>query len=375
VWIEQLVSQTNDFAFIELSLQGVITDWYGASELVLGFTRDEAVGQSFAIIFTADDVCSGMPAQELSVALAQGRSEDDRWHRRKDDSRFWGSGVVQPIRGDDGELIGFCKVLRNRTDLRSQIAALENRALLEDKLEAERRSTLAIIAHELRNPLGAITSAGHLLERADDDAAKARASAILSRQMGVLRRLVDDLSGLSQAQVSGRLLSITSFEVQPVLRAALAGFIAEAANKGQTLNLVLPEGPITIEADEERFEQMLMNLVANALKYAPGGNVTVSASVEGKSLAVRVDDDGVGIAPEALQNIFELFTREVQGKEAPEGLGVGLAVVKELARAHGGGIEARSPGKGLGSVFTLRLPLAASAFLKDPEHDDSPDMT
>lgn len=358
-WIERLFLQTQDLALIEIGVDGVIIGWLGASELVLGFSRDQAVGQPFDLIFTASDIESGMPAQELAVARLQGRSEDDRWHRRKDGSLFWGSGVVQPIH-IDGALVGYCKLLRDRTDLRTQIEALENRAALEDDRETERRGVIATIAHELRNPLGAMNSAVYLLNRGVDEAAQKRSIDVLGRQLGILRRLVDDLSALTQAQVGRKLLKISSFEVQPVLRAALSGYLAEATQNNQTLHLVLPEGPIVIEADDERFGQMAMNLVANALKYSPGGTVTVSTSVEGTSLALRVDDDGVGIAPDALGRIFELFTREESGKSAPEGLGVGLAVVKELARAHGGGVEARSPGKGLGSVFTLRLPLKAA---------------
>jgi two-component system CheB/CheR fusion protein len=174
------------------------------------------------------------------------------------------------------------------------------------------------------------------------------------------------LSELSKAQIGEKLLDVTTFEVQAALRTALEGFFAAAEVSGQALRLVMPDGPVMLQADAERFQQMILNLVDNALKYAPGGSVTVSLSVEGASVVVRVDDDGVGIAPESLHGIFELFTRETRGGKAPEGLGVGLSVVKELAHAHGGMIEARSPGKDLGSVFTLRLPLTAQPWrIKD----------
>jgi signal transduction histidine kinase len=131
--------------------------------------------------------------------------------------------------------------------------------------------------------------------------------------------------------------------------------------KRLTVTLTVPDAPIVIRADPRRVDQMLLNLIGNAQKYTPeGGSIQVSATVEADMAAIRIEDNGVGISSAVLPHIFELFTRE-STVEGPDGLGVGLAVVKELATLHGGFVEARSPGRGQGSVFTLRLPVRQPA--------------
>jgi signal transduction histidine kinase len=145
--------------------------------------------------------------------------------------------------------------------------------------------------------------------------------------------------------------------LQDALKAVTLGFAAEAAAKGVELQLVMLPEPVVIEADRDRLHQMVLNLVANAVKYTnSGGHIAVSNTVEGDLAVIRVDDDGVGIDKENLQCVFDLFVREGAAREA-QGFGVGLAVVKRLASLHGGFVEARSPGRGLGSQFTLQLPL------------------
>lgn len=365
-WPDRFFSQTSDLAIVPVGTNGLIAGWHGAAPALFGWTRLEVVGRPFGILFREQDRNIGMDEAELSLAALKGRSEDDRWHRRKDGSQFWGSGVTQAIKDESGTLLGFCKLVRDRTDLRIQVKSLENRVAAAELREDHRRAGFASVVHELANPLGAIAAAAALMRRAQDEGARSRACDIVDRQLAVLERLMADLSSLSRAQLGRRLLRFKKFEVQPVLQAALSNF-ERTRHPQQTLNLVVPPQPLFLEADEQRFLQMVMNLLANAFKYAPRGHITVSASLEGSDLAVRVEDDGDGINPDALDRIFDLFTRENSGADAPDGIGVGLAVVQELARAHGGGVEARSPGKGMGSMFTLRLPLLATRPVTD--HD------
>src|ERR1700712_26938 len=123
---QRFVDVTTDFAVIHTTLDGVIVAWLGAAERVFGYTVEEAIGQSLSLFFTEDDKRRALDVHEVALARSQGRSEDDRWHVRKDGSRFWASGVLTSIRNGDGEAVGLCKVLRDKTDVRTQIETLEN---------------------------------------------------------------------------------------------------------------------------------------------------------------------------------------------------------------------------------------------------------
>src|SRR6185436_1607262 len=179
------------------------------------------------------------------------------------------------------------------------------------------------------------------------------------RQTEVIQRLLRDAG--ERRPERGQRLEMRPLVLQDALASALDAVTPDAEAFGLRLLLVLPEPPITLEADPARLQQMLANLLGNALKYTPrGGHVTVSAGIEGDTAVVRIDDDGEGIGKENLERVFELFTRE-DGHDMVPGVGVGLAVVKQLAQLHGGFVEARSPGKGLGSQFVLQLPLRQAA--------------
>ena len=218
----------------------------------------------------------------------------------------------------------------------------------------------ATVAHELRAPLTPIRAAADLLSVPQDPAAHSKCVEVLKRQVGILARHLQDLYEASRASAGGVRLDLQTLLVNEELQAAVDDAAPHAAGKRIDLRLVVPSQPLTVEADPQRLQQMVQNLVGNALKYTPeGGRVVVSATLEGSDLVIRVEDNGAGIDPAVLPRMFELFTREDRAGEPawPEGLGIGLALVKSLAHLHGGTIEGRSLGRHQGSVFSLRLPL------------------
>jgi two-component system CheB/CheR fusion protein len=364
-WITHAIDTSRDHAVMLLDPGGRIVDWRGASENVLGYTAAEAVGQPFSIIFTPEDRDAALDRQELDVARANGRSEDDRWHLRKGGIRFWSSGVLQALRDAGGTLYGFCKILRDRTDHRTQHETLQHRIdTLAGDLERRRRFMLKL-GHELRNPLAPIRATVYTIQRLNDPRLQ-RACEVLDRQVEVMVRLLDDLSEATRADARvGRVLP-QPVVVQEAVRTAAVAMQAALDAKRQKLSVVLPDVPLTLEADPARLQQMLLNLLGNAVKYTPPeGHVAMSATIEGDMVAIHVEDDGPGISEDLLPHLFELLARGAKEAEFHEGLGVGLAVVKELATLHGGTVAVRS-GAERGSVFTLRLPLAQPA----PEQDD-----
>lgn len=365
-WLTALLNGNGDVAIIFFTPDGVVADWLGAAERLFGYSKQEALGLPFSTLFTEEDKALGLDNQELALARSSGRSEDDRWHVRRNAGRFWGSGVLTAVRRGsgtdrgDGELVALCKIIRDRTDVRTRISALENQ-LAARTIDIERRHRISsAVAHELLNPMAPIMSAVALLQKADDADTRARAREIIERQVGVLKSLVDDLNDGARSLSAHALLALQRVDLNDAVRQSADGLLSSAEGNGLLLRSVLPARTIWLNADPERLQQMLLNLIANAIKFTPsGGHITLSATVEDDMGVIRVEDDGRGIAPDLLRHLFELFTRDERGAPVA-GMGVGLAVVQDLARRHGGGAEARSAGIGLGSIFALRLPLFGS---------------
>jgi signal transduction histidine kinase/integral membrane sensor domain MASE1 len=245
--------------------------------------------------------------------------------------------------------------------------AEEQRAVLLAELERALQAKdefLAILGHELRNPLAPLRNAAEILAvRAADDPAIARIQQIIERQVRHMVRLVDDLLDVSRI-TRGRV----ELRRERVAMADVVARAAEAARplmeeRGHELSADLPTEPVTVDGDPVRLEQALGNLLQNAARYTEGhGHIAVSLAREGGEAVIRVTDDGIGIAPEMLERVFELF---VQGERprhrSAEGLGIGLTLVRNLVEIHGGRVSARSEGPGRGSEFIVRLPLAGPA--------------
>jgi PAS domain S-box-containing protein len=354
-WLPHALARTRDFAVIQLALDGTIVGWHGASRLLFGHAEQDILGQPFAVLFTPEDRDQGIPQLELDVALNSARSEDDRWHVRKSGSRFWGSGLLNKLISEDGQLQGFVKVVRDRTDLRTRYQTMQNRIDALLRQAAARDASLMTLVHELRNPLSPLAGAVELLRSQPPPHMLQDIAGMLERQVAVMSGLLDSVRPAAVADAD-----FPNYELivlQQALKPLIDGFQPQAAAKGVALRLIVANEPMVLEADPLRLHQMVSNLVSNALKYTPpGGNVAVSATIEGDLVAIRIEDDGIGIEKEHLESIFELFVRERVDDSVP-GTGVGLAVVKRLASLHGGYVEVRSGGRGQGSRFTLQLPV------------------
>jgi CheY-like chemotaxis protein/nitrogen-specific signal transduction histidine kinase len=237
--------------------------------------------------------------------------------------------------------------------------------------DADRRKNefLATLAHELRNPLAPIRNSINILRMSGTaDGGTDRIHEMMERQVEHMVRLVDDLLELSRI-TSGKIdLSIDRIEIAAIVRHGMETSkpLIEAGN--HRLSVTLPAEPLTVEGDMVRLSQVVANLLNNAAKYTPpGGQIAVSVRREGQWIALAVRDNGIGIAPAALPNIFEMFVQVDQDhKRTQGGLGIGLALVKRLVEMHGGAVQAASAGEGKGSEFTVRLPLA-SRQLPQPE--------
>jgi signal transduction histidine kinase len=243
------------------------------------------------------------------------------------------------------------------TLLRSEQQA---RAVAEDANRAK-DEFLAMLGHELRNPLGAIASAARLLDRTSPaDAIDARARAIIGRQVEHMARLMDDLLDVGRVMTGKILLDRAPLDLASAAAHALAALKAGGRTGGHAVRADLQ--PVWVHADATRIEQVVSNLVGNAAKYTPaGGTIEVSTRREGQDAVLRVADSGIGMLPELVPRVFDLFVQGARGLDrAQGGLGIGLTLVRRLAELHGGTATAASAGEGKGSVFTVRLPAVAS---------------
>lgn len=353
-----MMQQLQHFAVVFTDVQGQISGWSEGAHFITGFSADDIIGKHIAMLFTPEDVDRKLDVHEMNSAQLLGAAEDERWHMRKDGSRFWASGVMLPLRRD-GVLQGFVKLFRDATHLRSRMKSLENEVQQFTKERAERNMFLATTAHELRNPLQAMKVAKRLLSQPCDDDRRDHAVKILDRQLVFAERMVEDLVDMTRVSEGKMSLLYEKCELQSLLLDAIE--VSRDAAKAKSISLlpVFPLMPIEVEVDPARTQQVIVNLLNNALKFTPmGGHVSVQANVDQTHFMVLVKDNGIGISAELQPKIFDMFTQaERAGTRRGDGLGIGLALVKEIVTLHQGTSEVRSEGVGKGSEFVVRMPL------------------
>jgi PAS domain S-box-containing protein len=356
------IVDSSDDAIISKDLDGIITSWNKGAERVFGYTAGEAIGRPITMLIPAARLDE--EAAILARLRAGARVEHFETIRvRKDGSPLHISLTISPVKAADGRIVGASKIARDISERRRAEEALRAADRAKDEF-------LAMLSHELRNPLGAIASAIRVLEGvARTNATAAHAHAVVDRQAAHLTRLVDDLLDVTRV-TTGRI----ALDRRAVDLAAFVGRMV-AAWRPPGRRVTLDTTPVWVEADETRLEQILSNLLGNAVKFTPaGGSVAIRVAAEGDEAVVRVEDTGIGIPAELIDRIFDLF---VQGERSPDraqgGLGIGLTLVRRLVEQHGGRITATSGGVGRGSVFTVRLPaIVAQAPVREPIASSAP---
>ncbi|MDQ8051191.1 PAS domain S-box protein [Luteibacter sp.] len=350
-----MVDNVRDYAIFMLDTQGCVASWNKGAQQIKGYSHDEIVGRHFSTFYPQDVIASGWPDRELQIALAEGRMEDEGWRVRKDGTRFWASVVITALFDDEGRHIGFAKVVRDLTD-RRRIRTLED--------EGQRLTTfLAMLAHELRNPLAPIANSVAIMQSQPIEAESLRfCRDVIGRQAAQLTRLVDDLLDVSRI-TSGKIkLERAVVDLRAALTQAMETIAPEAQRVGHTLDLELPDEPVWVSGDLARMLQVFGNLLSNAVKFTPaGGTITASMAVNGTRAEVRVRDTGPGIPPARLADVFGLFVQgEPHSPQAQVGLGLGLSLVQQLVSLHDGEVSAFSTGEpGKGAEFLVVLPIVA----------------
>jgi PAS domain S-box-containing protein len=355
------IDSARDYAIILVDPAGRVSSWNIGAERILGYPEVEVIGQPIEMFFTPEDRDKGVPNREIARAMTNGRASDDRWHIRKDGSRFWCSGVLMRVGDDPESPAGFVKVMRDLTERKLMEERL--RARTEELMAADRRRNefLAMLSHELRNPLAPIMTAVYLLREllVSEQPVVHEARDMIERQAMHMKRLVDGLLDISRLALNRIELQKTAVDLAELASRAVASQRPMIDERRHVLTISADPEPILLSADPLRLEQTIAALLSNAAKFTdPGGRIDVTIGREEGQAVVRVRDSGIGMEPEMIERAFELFAQGDQGlARTAGGLGIGLTLARNLARLHDGTLEAASEGLGKGSEFVLRLPL------------------
>jgi PAS domain S-box-containing protein len=361
-----LTENVRDYAIFILDTDGTAVTWNVGVRRLLGYDEDEFVGLHFRRLFRPDEQEGAK--REMEKAASAGRSDDERWHVRKDGSELWITGVLTALRDPAGQLRGFAKIMRDTTAQRQ--AALEREDLLRRELSAREQAEranrakdefLATVSHELRTPLNAILGWARILATDHLDRAQVkRAIATIERNAKAQAQLVADLLDVSRI-VTGKLqLNLQPVSLEQVTQAAVESMHHAAAAKEINLSMATGGTPAPIEGDAARLQQVILNLLSNAIKFTPsGGVISVSIERDEEHVELTVRDSGQGISQDALAHIFDRFEQAGSRHTPTSGLGLGLTIARHIVEAHRGSIEARSEGVGKGATFVVRLPKVA----------------
>jgi PAS domain S-box-containing protein len=361
-----VLDSLRDYAVIQLDRQGRIRSWNRAAREIFGHESDAVLDAPAALLFTPEDCAAGVPQAELQDALRDGKANRDRWMMRSDGTRLWAEGVVTPLHTGGGAPAGFCKIVHDATAAYEAAAAL--RAAKEEAEHANlaKNRFLAVLSHELRTPLTPIASATHVLERYAAVPAKYRGLlAMIQRNVALEARLIDDLLDLTAISAGKVVLKRAPVDMHHLVQRVLEMVAETIRDKRLHVRLELAAPIAVVEADEARMQQVLWNIMRNAVKFTPeAGHILIRSDCDDAHFTLSCSDNGIGIDAAALPRIFTAF-EQADGEVFRRfgGLGLGLAIARGLVAEHAGQLTAHSDGRGRGATFTLQLPCLAAAGL------------
>jgi PAS domain S-box-containing protein len=381
-----LVRSVKDYAIFMLDTDGRVVSWNEGATKIKGYQAEEIIGKHFSVFYPPEDSASGKWENELREAERVGRFEDEGWRVRKDGTRFWANVIVSAIRDDFGRLLGFSKVTRDLSErkraedrLQKSYSDLERRvkerthelSLANEALEVRKEELkeavrvrdefLSIASHELKTPITSLKMQLQMLKRKThpeqgvlpDPERLAKGLDTSLRQVERLTKLVEDLLDVARAQARKVSFRMEKTELQRVIEDAVERLQPQIEAAGNTVEMDL--GPVAGEFDPFRLDQVLVNLITNALKYAPGTKIQIHTSALGNMATLIVKDEGPGIPADSASRLFERFERG-SNSENIMGLGLGLFITRQIVEGHSGSIRAESE-EGRGTSFIVRLPL------------------
>lgn len=364
----QIIDSLQDYSIFTLDNEFKINSWNSGSAKIFGYETDEVIGEPFEIIFTEEDLKKGIPNKEIETALKEGRATDNRWHIAKDRSLFWAYGLIFPLLGSEGEMLGFVKILRNLTERKQSEDSIKKYIRDLEDLNTHKESVLAILSHDLRSPLSAIIGTASYLK---DNFRKMKPEDV-QEMLDLLHKsstdeldMLDYLVEWARIKYASDLFSPTKLKLTEYIDKVFETLNETALINATNLHHEI-EADTSVFADGKMLISIIQNIVSNAIKHTgKGGTVTVSAKSKDDKIIVQVKDTGVGMSKEIMENLFKPQMKTLsEARKKDKGAGIGLLLVKGFLEKSGGEIWVESI-EGEGSSFYFTLPIEKPLDKKD----------
>lgn len=361
----QIIDSLQDYSIFTLDLEFMINSWSSGSTKIFGYTTEEVIGQSFDLIFTEDDIKTGIPKREIKIAVQEGRATDNRWHIAKDGSLFYAYGLVFPLTGLDGEMMGYVKILRDLTERKKTEDAVKKYVKDLEELNTHKESVLAILSHDLRSPLSAIIGTAKYLK----DNFQTMKPAMVQEMLELLHKsatneldMLDYLVEWARIKYATDTFSPTELQLTTYIERVFQTLGESASVHAINLHHEVAENT-AVFADGKMLISIIQNIVSNAIKHSPeGGDITVSAKTSDDKIIVQIKDNGMGMSQEILDSLFTPQIKSLgESRKANKGAGIGLLLVKGFLEKHDGEIWVESV-EGEGSSFYFTLPINRPEF-------------
>jgi two-component system CheB/CheR fusion protein len=356
----QIIDSLQDYSIFTLDNDLKINSWSSGSATIFGYEPDEVLGEYFDIIFTDEDKKNGIPQQEIDKALKEGRAVDNRWHICKDNSTFYAYGLVFPLLGIDGEMLGYVKILLDLTERKNAEDSIKNYVKELEELNTHKENVLTILSHDLRSPLSSIIATTKYLkdnfERMKPETVKEMLELVHEASISELNML-DSLVDWARIKYASEIFSPTKIELARYVEDTFDKLGEIATANEISLHNEIKENE-SVFADEKMVLSILQNLISNALRHTKaGGKITVTAKKNEDKLIIAVKDNGIGMSEEIMKNLFTAQMASLSKTRAEnKGAGIGLLLVKGFLERSGCEIWAESI-EGEGSSFYFTLPI------------------
>jgi len=355
----QIIDSLQDYSIFTLDKEFNINSWSSGSTKIFGYETDEVIGESFDIIFTEEDLKNGVPKREIETALKEGRATDNRWHIAKDKSLFYAYGLVFPLTGLDGEMLGYVKILRDLTDRKQSEDAIKKYIKELEEINTHKESVLAIVSHDLRSPLSSVISTAKYLK---ENFQKMKPDAVQEMLDLLYKSSVDELEMLDYLVEWARIKYASEvFTPTKIKLIEYINKVFETLNEAASINTINLHHEIeentSVFADGKMLISIIQNIVSNAIKHTgKGGTITVSAKSKDDKIIVQVKDTGIGMSKEIMDKLFTPQMKTLsETRKKNKGAGIGLLLVKGFLEKNGGEIWVESI-EGEGSSFYFTLP-------------------
>lgn len=356
----QIIDSLQDYSIFTLDKDFNINSWSSGSTKIFGYETEEVIGEPFDLIFTEEDLKNGIPKKEIETALKEGRAMDNRWHIAKDNSLFYAYGLVFPLTGIDGEMLGYVKILRDLTERKQSEDAIKNYVRELEDLNTHKESVMAILSHDLRSPLSAIIGTAKYLK---ENFQKMKPDAVQEMLDLLYKSSKDELDMLDYLVEWARIKYASDvFSPSKLKLTDYINKVFDKLNETASINTINLHHEIeedtSVFADGKMLISIIQNIVANAIKHTEkGGKITVSAKSKDDKIIVRIKDTGVGMSEEIMEKLFTPQMKTLsETRKKNKGAGIGLLLVKGFLEKNGGEIWVESI-KGKGSSFYFTLPL------------------